>query len=535
MTQAQLLTLPDTREIPGPAIRIPRHGSLVCAVMLFSAIFWAAGYRASVVIDGTRYHFLDDDQMISMRYARNLAEGHGPVWNPGERVEGYTNFGWVLVMAGVHALGAPDSTASLWIRVITWTLGVGILFLTARLLGQLGVESRIVTAGVLVTLALSFDLLFWAVNGFETPLLTLLFVLLLSRALASADRGEIGAATCFAAGLLPVIRADAVDLTAAVLLVSILLARPSRWWLVLLALIPLTAMEAFRLWYYGEWLPNTYYLKVAGRKGLLLSGAGSLKGFVAGYPAVVVLVVSAAISSVPLRVRLCCGLVGLGALRMLFTGADIYAGFRFLAPYLPVLMACAGAGIERYGGRAVMTAVLLLSTALNMGVTGRESLGSLVSANGMPHDNTVAGVMLRQQALPESRVAVFAAGCLPYFSRLRSVDMLGKTDKYVARLPERSSMTGHNRFDIDWSLQSRPDFVATTTPESWVANAEALIAAHNVDVAGDREYSLIRHPVVIAEYLSHPVSRPRNTIFVHRDSPELARVSTWREPEIRLP
>src|SRR5690606_40568580 len=69
----------------------------------------------------------------------------------------------------------------------------------------------------------------------------------LSRALASADRGEIGAATCFAAGLLPVIRADAVDLTAAVLLVSILLARPSRWWLVLLALIPLTAMEAFQI------------------------------------------------------------------------------------------------------------------------------------------------------------------------------------------------------------------------------------------------------------------------------------------------
>ena len=40
--------------------------------------------------------------MISMRYGRNLAEGYGLVWNPGERVEGYTNFLWTVIMAGVH-------------------------------------------------------------------------------------------------------------------------------------------------------------------------------------------------------------------------------------------------------------------------------------------------------------------------------------------------------------------------------------------------------------------------------------------------
>ena len=44
--------------------------------------------RTSLVLDGTRYFWLDDDQMVSRRYARNLAEGVGFVWNPGERVEG---------------------------------------------------------------------------------------------------------------------------------------------------------------------------------------------------------------------------------------------------------------------------------------------------------------------------------------------------------------------------------------------------------------------------------------------------------------
>ena len=51
-----------------------------------------------------RYWFICDDAFISFRYARNLATGHGLVFNPGfERVEGYTNFLWVLMLAGAAA------------------------------------------------------------------------------------------------------------------------------------------------------------------------------------------------------------------------------------------------------------------------------------------------------------------------------------------------------------------------------------------------------------------------------------------------
>ncbi len=45
--------------------------------------------------------FLTDDAFISFRYVRNLIEGHGLVFNPGERVEGYTNFLWVLELAAL--------------------------------------------------------------------------------------------------------------------------------------------------------------------------------------------------------------------------------------------------------------------------------------------------------------------------------------------------------------------------------------------------------------------------------------------------
>ena len=46
--------------------------------------------------------FVADDAYISLRYARNLVEGHGLVWNPGEAVEGYSNLAWVLVAAAAE-------------------------------------------------------------------------------------------------------------------------------------------------------------------------------------------------------------------------------------------------------------------------------------------------------------------------------------------------------------------------------------------------------------------------------------------------
>ena len=47
------------------------------------------------------YQFIVDDVYISLRYARNLAEGHGLVFNVdgSAPVEGYTNFLWVVLEA----------------------------------------------------------------------------------------------------------------------------------------------------------------------------------------------------------------------------------------------------------------------------------------------------------------------------------------------------------------------------------------------------------------------------------------------------
>ncbi|HXF48251.1 MAG TPA: hypothetical protein VNL73_02350, partial [Verrucomicrobiae bacterium] len=45
------------------------------------------------------FNLLQDDAFISFRYIRNFLDGHGLVFNVGERVEGYTNFFWIMLLA----------------------------------------------------------------------------------------------------------------------------------------------------------------------------------------------------------------------------------------------------------------------------------------------------------------------------------------------------------------------------------------------------------------------------------------------------
>src|SRR3954452_12539716 len=97
------------------------------------AVYVAFIVRTPITFEGRTYFWLFDDAMISMRYARNLADGHGLVWNAGERVEGYSNFLWTLVMAAVHGLGFGDSGASLAMMAI----GVALLLAIALVAGRI--------------------------------------------------------------------------------------------------------------------------------------------------------------------------------------------------------------------------------------------------------------------------------------------------------------------------------------------------------------------------------------------------------------
>src|SRR5205814_2662804 len=60
---------------------------------------------AALVIATTLGRFGIDDAFINFRYAENLASGLGPVFNPGERIEGYTTPAWVFLRSEERRVG----------------------------------------------------------------------------------------------------------------------------------------------------------------------------------------------------------------------------------------------------------------------------------------------------------------------------------------------------------------------------------------------------------------------------------------------
>lgn len=223
--------------------------------------------RTSFSVGGTRYFVLFEDAMISMRYARHLADGHGLVWNIGEPpIEGFTNLLWVLWMSVAHKLGLSESKISLFIMLS----GVAIMLTTGLVTAK--IARKITTAAwvpvaVLAATLFDYPLVFWTLRGMEVGALALFVYTLLWLVLENEE--EFSLARTFAMGALTagalLIRSDSVVPVGLICLYGFLTC--SKRWL-FAAVIGFFAGGAvgsqtlFRKAYFHESLPNTYFLKL---------------------------------------------------------------------------------------------------------------------------------------------------------------------------------------------------------------------------------------------------------------------------------
>jgi len=216
--------------------------------------------------------FLCDDAFISFRYARNLVEGHGLVFNPGERVEGYTNFLWVLELAALwRVFGLRPENAAPWLSVLCT---IGTLAAVVRWAALLpGLRRRGLVAWMaLGLLCTSATFAVWTSGGgLETRQFTLFVVLAVVCLSVHGDsrRGLLAASLSLAAaaytrpeGLLIAVCCFGWFVAQRIVAVRRLRVDLRELsWLVLPFAALVGAQFLFRYGYYGEWLPNTYYAK----------------------------------------------------------------------------------------------------------------------------------------------------------------------------------------------------------------------------------------------------------------------------------
>ena len=118
------------------------------------------------------HRFIQDDAFISFRYADNFVRGKGLVWNTGEKVEGYTNFLWTILISVPLYLNLDAVKFSFVLGVFLFVLS---LYFTYRLALTLLRSQHLAILAVLL-LGTNYSFSSYATGGMETQLQTCLFV-----------------------------------------------------------------------------------------------------------------------------------------------------------------------------------------------------------------------------------------------------------------------------------------------------------------------------------------------------------------------
>jgi hypothetical protein len=161
-----------------------------------------------------------------------------------------------------------------------------------------------------------------------------------------------------------------------------------------------------------------------------------------------------------------------------YVGGDfvVWFGPRFLIPVLPFLLLAATKGL------LLMTSLPWNAKRIKNGLLALASLGLLVMAlwfswparfdrmqgfAAQMRSWKELGIWMKTNLPADTTVAVDAAGLIPFYSGLYSIDMFGLTDLHIAHLKLEapgSGVTAHEKFDAAYIFARNPDCIVS----SWV-------------------------------------------------------------------
>ncbi|HJO26679.1 MAG: hypothetical protein CMK00_08955 [Planctomycetes bacterium] len=451
-----------------------------------------------------------DDDFILYRYARNLVEGQGPVFQPGERVEGFTSPLTVLLLAWGLRLGLAARTASLLISILGTVLAVcsvDLLWHRARL------QTRFPLPALLLALSPAFA---WhAIAGQGTTLVAgLLATALFFHDRALRLRAPAGAAA-LCLGLAALARPEALLFVPPFVLMEQRRpgARPVSQ--AALALAPTLAWGIFRYSYYGSVLPITWSLKKLPlftdlAYGLRYLALGTLE---TGFLIALALALpqlrrfqTGAPDRTPAFAAAAAGLL-LHTLFVAYSGGDFIPLGRFLMPVLPLALFLACLSAARLPLKPSGAALLvLIALAAPQWVQSRRH--ELYERHRVEEGRwSQLGAVLGGRLAPDMKVALAPIGAFGFYSGLPIVDLLGRTNTVVRRAaPDLTiSMKGHHRFDADFVLAEQPAMIIlgngrTGAVDGAPGSGSGGEAGSGLLVVSAWERTLFEHPLFKRDY-----------------------------------
>ncbi len=502
-----------------------RFNKVICRFASDSRVWRLFSYAIFTVTLFYVFEMTADDSWISFRYARNLANGYGLVFNPGgEHVEGYTNFLWLIIItifikSGVHPLVGAK------------LLSVLLAYLTMGMLGRIARQSPlpspywrfipIALVGMLLPYAI------WSVSGMESGLTAFLLV-----ALVAVDANWQGRRRQAGLGiLLLLLLCNRLDGALAFVVIVASAwhaarqdgfrswrshARDAALMLGPTALIFIPYL-AWKLTYYGSLLPNTYYAKVAGIPLLahLFSGVSYTAEFAVYWAGIPIFILALyLVLGGRLHRTLANGLALLAVyvVYILFVGGDVLPCSRMFAPLIPLIaltsVLCLGGLVSQWGLGELRQ---ILSAGMFLGLTGLSCFGSTL-LNQIPAkasfdlaakltiDAGIDGAFpnwLRNYGPPGSSIALFSAGYLPYATDFYTIDRIGLNDTYIAHHGVRDDNGADPQFKttLDYWLPLQPTFI-----ETWLDLRSFQQGITHSDYSREDEL-LLQQPLFLENYV----------------------------------
>lgn len=457
--------------------------ALVLTVLILGGLLGLYGYeffRPTIQID---------DAYISYRYAQNLVDGHGLVYNIGERVEGYTNLLWTLMVAGGIALGVSASLVGHWLGFASGVFLLLATYLYSRSLLPNEMKWLALAAPFLLYASNSFAA--WTISGLETPL----FAAWVTAAVTAFAVRRMGWVLVFCI-LASLTRPEGALLAALLLgvdlLAQLIARRPKHLMEILRLSLPcfayalfLAGLTAFRIVYYGDVLPNTFYAKTGGIP--LSYGPAYIYRFL--IDGAIFLLVPALFAFRCKACRIGFAFFALIVAYLIAVGGDVFYNGRFMLPVLPILIAGALAGITEVKKSSTKACFLVCLTVLafvpcslysvwprNTDFPKTLEVAPLfpfsakresVKVPVIPFTEDFFKVQvakLRQLDPPVKLIAAIGIGQLGYFAKeMHILDLVGLTDRHIAKSDNKVTGTlvipGHQKQDANYVLSRHPDVI----------------------------------------------------------------------------
>jgi hypothetical protein len=494
------------------------------AIPISSALLWCV--VGVVLLRGIALNsgFFHDDAYITLRYAQNFLAGDGIGWNPGDRVEGYTNFLQLLAVSGLGALGVDLVSATRGIAFASYAALLAFLVGWSR--SQLlppGARSFLLGSLTVAGVASSLPLLAWGFGGLEAPLLSLgvtIGIALLHDVLNGERPPEVAAASGVALALACLTRPDAGLFAAAgaVCLGASLRGAERRRGMLLFSLPLVFLLAPWLLWklsYYGSILPNTFYAKATDpswQRGV--AGFRYLASYLAAPPFVFLLLAAGAARAQAVRglrpgQRFAGICLILHLCWVMYVGGDQMPMHRLLVPVIPTAVWLA-VSLWRPDLRRLSDPLL---ACLAAGVAACIALQLAVGDTRLRHLNstefvgTAVGRYIANAWPAGSLVALNTAGSTPFHAPgLRYLDMLGLNDAHIARRESSKPrirgqlLPGHAKGDGAYVLRQRPDFIVLGPANGVTANQPWFLSDLEIAEAADfhRDYELGRARLDVA-------------------------------------